>query len=72
MGVVTGLVDRVVVDVVDGIGGMVPRDGVGRQVVTRNPSEKAASPSGWRGSLNPAGRLPTVPKVSEMMLLHVI
>jgi hypothetical protein len=51
---VAGIVDvvevvlevKVVVDVVDGIGGAVAREGVGRQVETRSPCEKAANPSG--------------------------
>ena len=49
-------------DVVIAVGGTVPKEGVGRQVVTCNPSRKAARPSGWRGSLKPGGRLPTIAK----------
>lgn len=50
---VAGIVDvvdvvlevKVVVDVLDGVGA-VAREGVGRQVETRRPCEKAANPSG--------------------------
>lgn len=38
--------DMVVVGLIDGVGGAVPKEGVGRHVVTRSPCEKAANPSG--------------------------
>lgn len=36
----------IVVVVVNGVGGAVPREGIGKQVVTCSPCEKAAKPSG--------------------------
>lgn len=42
-------------------GGAVPRLGVAAQVETCRPCTREARPAGPRGSLNPAGRLPTIP-----------
>lgn len=41
-------------------GGAVPRLGVAAQVETCRPCTSDARPAGPRGSLNPAGRLPTI------------
>lgn len=50
-----------VVEVVDIAGGAVPKLGVAAQVATCRPCTSDARPSGCRGSLNPAGRVPTIP-----------
>jgi hypothetical protein len=61
---VVGVVGVVGYNVPDGIvsGGVVevlPRDGVGEQVVTLRPCSNAASPSGWSASGKLGGSRPT-------------
>jgi hypothetical protein len=61
-------VEIIVVEVILAVGGTVPSDGEASQVSTCRPWRNDARPSGRRGSLNPAGKVPTIGELVREVL----